>query len=206
MKLKKEQQLIQDFTCLKYNEFSLENLEKGSKIMYSMQKYNVMSSFSMWKDLIELYILNVKLESLTVEFELFVINSFISFFNITDLDFLFKMILSLELSSQFVVTYIFISPEFDLNFISAIIYKLAKQRNFKIEIEIIKCIQCYSKRLNKNIFDFNVFLEEVCLIHLKNKSFNQLDEEEEAILDFIIKLHNGNKKRLSKIICAHEIY
>ena len=46
MKLRKEQQLISD----------LETLEKGSKIMYSMQKYNLISSYSMWKDLTEIYL------------------------------------------------------------------------------------------------------------------------------------------------------
>ena len=56
MKLRKEQQLISDFIFLKYNDFNLETLEKGSKIMYSMQKYNLISSYSMWKDLTEIYL------------------------------------------------------------------------------------------------------------------------------------------------------
>ena len=41
MKLRKEQQLIKDFIFLKYNDFNLEALEKGIKIMYNMQKYNL---------------------------------------------------------------------------------------------------------------------------------------------------------------------
>lgn len=56
MKLRKEQQLIKDFIFLKYNDFNLEALEKGIKIMYNMQKYNLISSYSMWKDLTEIYL------------------------------------------------------------------------------------------------------------------------------------------------------
>ena len=119
MKLRKEQQLISDFIFLKYNDFNLETLEKGSKIMYSMQKYNLISSYSMWKDLIEIYVLTK--QEFTKEFEKFIIDSFVAFFNKADLDFLFNMILSLELMSQTLVSYLFINPEFDLNFVSAII-------------------------------------------------------------------------------------
>ena len=198
MKLRKEQQLISDFIFLKYNDFNLETLEKGSKIMYNMQKYNLISSYSMWKDLTEIYVLTK--QELTKEFEKFIIDSFVAFFNKAGLDFLFNMIFSLELLSQDLVAYLFISPEFDLNFVAAIIYKLVMEKQFQYEIEVIMCVKKYSKKLNKNIFNFNIFLEETCRIHLKDKSFSELDELELEVLDFIISCYSGNKKRLSKII------
>lgn len=195
--LKKEQQLIKDFTCLKYNEFNLETFEKGSKIMNDMQKYNVICSYTIWKDLIEMYLLSQ--QEITCNFELFVINSFLSFFNITDLDFVFHMVLSLELSSQYVITYFFISQDFDLNFVSAVICKLINEKKFEVEKDVILRIKEYSKRLIKDVFDFDVFLEEVCRMHLKNGKIHDLDEKEISVIDLIAKLYK-NKKRLSMII------
>lgn len=201
MKLRKEQQLISDFIFLKYNDFNLETLEKGSKIMYSMQKYNLISSYSMWKDLTEIYVLTK--QELTKEFEKFIIDSFVAFFNKADLDFLFNMILSLELMSQTLVSYLFINPEFDLNFVSAIIYKLVNERQFQYEIDVIMCVKKYSKRLNKDIFNLNIFLEEICRIHLKDRAINELSEIEINVLNLIIKLYHGNNKRLISIIYSN---
>ena len=149
MKLRKEQQLIKDFIFLKYNDFNLEALEKGIKIMYNMQKYNLISSYSMWKDLTEIYVLTK--QELTKEFEKFIIDSFVAFFNKAGLDFLFNMIFSLELLSQDLVAYLFISPEFDLNFVAAIIYKLVMEKQFQYEIEVIMCVKKYSKKLTEEL-------------------------------------------------------
>ena len=99
MTLRKEQLLIRNFMCLKCSErFTLETLEKANKIMYNMQKYNVISAFSMWKDLVELSVTNKFV--LENEFNLFVINSLISFFNISDFEFVILMVLNLEPLSQ----------------------------------------------------------------------------------------------------------
>lgn len=199
MKLRKEQLLIRNFMCLKCSErFTLETLEKANKIMYNMQKYNVISAFSMWKDLVELSVANKF--ALENEFNLFVINSLISFFNISDFEFVILMVLSLEPLSQCLVTNIFINPKYESNITLALIYKLLSNRLFEYEKEVLICIEKYSLRLYKSAFNLNDFLESVVIEHLKNKSFSDLSETEVCILELIIKLYRGNKKKLISII------
>ena len=147
----------------------------------------------MWKDLVELSVANKF--ALENEFNLFVINSLISFFNISDFEFVILMVLSLELLSQCLVTNIFINPKYENNITLALIYKLLSNGLFEYEKEILICIEKYSLRLYKSVFNLNDLLENVVIEHMKNKSFSDLFETEISVLELILKLYQDNRKQ-----------
>lgn len=147
------------------------------KLLEAMLKINYKKAIRMWKYIIESYdIKNLKRE---IDFEL-ILNLFPSqLFNKIEIKNFFQILQDISYVKRNEINKIFFNVYDDKSGLYIILKDLIINSKKKQEREFINLVLKYSEEFPKDIFDLNIFLKKIILIHINSSSIDN---------DFLINL------------------
>lgn len=147
------------------------------KLLEAMLKINYKKAIRMWKYIIESYdIKNLKRE---IDFEL-ILNLFPSqLFNKIEIKNFFQILQDISYVKRNEINKIFFNVYDDKSGLYIILKDLIINSKKKQEREFINLVLKYSAEFPKDIFDLNIFLKKIILIHINSSSIDN---------DFLINL------------------